>query len=136
VDTSRTSWVARARQRLRPWGRRRAGLPEIAVGRTGGIVGMQDRVVIGPSGRWTLSDPRGDRASGRLTDDQYASVRASATDPRLAIEAQRPPEPSNIADAVHFSVAVGSVHIPTADSRTQPVAFGLIMEVLRIADGH
>ena len=134
MDTSRTSWTARIRQRLRPGHRGRAGLPEIVVGRTGGIMGMQHRVVIDPSGRWTFSDPRRGDVSGRLTGEQYAALCATAGDPRLAVEAGQPPEQQHIYDAVDFSLAVGTVRIRSADSRTQPVAFGLIMDVLRIVD--
>src|SRR5262245_46932547 len=97
-------------------------------------MGMEHRVTIDPSGRWTLTDRRGGGASGRLTDDEYASVGASASDPRLAVEAGQPPQSQQVYDAVDFSLEVGTVHISSADSRTQPVAFGLIMDVLRIVD--
>src|SRR5215467_901448 len=95
-----------------------AALPSITVVRTGGIAGVNDKLVIGPDGAWTATDKRGTTRTGQLTADQIAAVRALATAPGLAGEAGHTAGPSNCADAFDYAVTVGPRQVGYVDCPT------------------
>jgi hypothetical protein len=93
-------------------------LPAITVRRTGGLAGVDDQLVVDTDGAWVTTDKAGGRRTGHLTAANVAAVRALATDPHLATEADRPTTATRCQDAFDYAVTIGAVRIRYADCPT------------------
>ncbi|MFC7240971.1 protealysin inhibitor emfourin [Catellatospora aurea] len=78
----------------------------VAVYRTGGFAGVDDRITVDPAGAWTLTDRSRGTKSGVLTTSEREELQALAADPRLDTEAARPTAPTKCADAFQYTVTV------------------------------
>lgn len=78
----------------------------VAVYRTGGFAGVDDRITVDPTGAWTITDRARNTKSGKLTTSEREELQALAADPRLDTEAARPTAPTKCADAFQYTVTV------------------------------
>jgi hypothetical protein len=90
----------------------------ISLVRTGGIAGIHDQLMVDKDGSWTTTDRAGGRRTGRLTDDQRATLRNLAADPRLAHESSRVQGPTKCADVYYYALIVNAVKISFIDCPT------------------
>src|SRR5215216_2941099 len=65
--------------------------PAVSLGRTGGLAGVNDQVMIAADGTWSATDRTGARRSGTLSDQQRANLARLADDPGIAAESARTP---------------------------------------------
>jgi hypothetical protein len=97
-----------------------ASLPSITVQRTGGFAGRKDTVTVAASGEWSVTDRTGAQKAGALTRGQLTTIRALATDPRLAAEAAQTRPPTRCRDAFAYQLTVGGTHVEYVDCPVDP----------------
>ena len=97
-------------------------------------------MTVRPDGSWTSTDRAGDRRGGELTPDQEHDQRALFTDPGLAGEARRPPEPggSSCNDTFAYQVTVDATVISyqecPPDGPPPPLAAAIVELVMSAAE--
>lgn len=86
---------------------------QITLARTGGIGGVDQRVVVEADGAWTYTD--GDREQkGQLTDQQVSKLQSLAMDDRLPAEAKRK-DSGDCADGFTYTLKAGDVSLTATD---------------------
>jgi hypothetical protein len=94
---------------------RPVALPTVVIHRTGGFVGVDQRLTVSSTGDWTFADrDTGARATGTLTATQRAELAQLATDPGLVAEA-RSSSGSICNDGYEYAIGVGEVSFRLAD---------------------
>ncbi|MGH3648466.1 MAG: hypothetical protein ACRDTM_14980 [Micromonosporaceae bacterium] len=86
---------------------------QITLSRTGGIAGVDQRVVVEPEGAWTYTGD-GKRKTGELTDQQVSKLQSLAMDERLPAEAKRQ-DSGECADGFEYSLKAGDVSLTAVD---------------------
>lgn len=92
--------------------------PVVSLTRTGGLAGVNDGVVIEADGTWSATDRTGANRTGRLSDEQRASLARLANDPGFAAESAQTRGPTRCADAYTYDLTVRSVRVSFVDCPT------------------
>jgi hypothetical protein len=89
----------------------------VTVEKTGGFAGVQEAVLVDPSGKWTVTGQAAGSTTegGRLTMADSEKLQALAADPRFAVEASATRAPTKCADAFAFAVTVGTATVRYSD---------------------
>jgi hypothetical protein len=106
---------------------------QVTLVRTGGLPGVNDRVVVDGSGNWTATDRTGKQRSGQLTAQQRDQLARLATSGRLAAEAARPSQPARCMDAYSYTVTVAQNTVSYVDcpgDGARPETAAAIVELL------
>ncbi|MGH3717060.1 MAG: hypothetical protein ACRDT4_26905 [Micromonosporaceae bacterium] len=86
---------------------------QVTLSRTGGIAGVDQRIVLQPGGAWTYTD--GDREQkGELTDQQVSKLQSLAMKDALPEEAKRQ-DTGDCADGFTYSLKAGDVTVTGTD---------------------
>lgn len=80
---------------------------KITLTRTGGIAGIDQRIVIEPGGAWTYTDADGPDETGQLTDQQVSKLQSLAMDERLPREAKHK-DTRKCADGYFYELRAGT----------------------------
>lgn len=112
------------------------GMPTVTVNRTGGVGGVDQRLVVRPDGGWTWVPGRaggGSGTSGRLDDRTRAELARLTADPDLPAEGARHRGPEQCADAFHYTVAVRAAVVSWYWCGDPPPVAGAIVALLAAA---
>lgn len=96
----------------------------VTVQRTGGIAGLDDRIELDSTGKWTHTARGDQQRTGQLSAAQLDRLRGLAADPRLAAEAARPSDKPGCADGFSYLVIAKGNQVRYSDcgSGGMPVA--------------
>jgi hypothetical protein len=81
---------------------------QVTLVRTGGLPGVNDRVVVDANGAWTATDSTGKQRNGQLTAQQRDRLAQLVGSGQLAREAARPSQPARCMDAYVYTLTVGA----------------------------
>jgi hypothetical protein len=77
---------------------------QVVMTKTGGITGLNLRLLVQPDSTWIVIDGKAGKATpGKFTDAQSSAIAALIADPALKAESQMPPNPGSCADGIAYN---------------------------------